>query len=57
MALLRFWGEEFNYETTAVMVNPPCLIPKQPWLPVSHCLVSGLSTYRIPLTSYLVVHL
>jgi DNA polymerase sigma len=35
LALLKFWGEDFNYETQAISVNPPAIIPKSPSLPVS----------------------
>ncbi|KAA8908120.1 hypothetical protein FN846DRAFT_946001 [Sphaerosporella brunnea] len=31
--LLKFWGEEFDYETQAVSVTPPAIIPKSPFLP------------------------
>lgn len=43
VAMLKFWGEEFNFETTAIMVNPPSLIPKQGYLPVS---LSRLASIR-----------
>ena len=35
LALLKFWGIEFDYETQAVSVEPPRIIQKSPYLPVS----------------------
>ncbi|KAF8247764.1 hypothetical protein K440DRAFT_661270 [Wilcoxina mikolae CBS 423.85] len=33
LGMLKFWGMEFDYETQAIMVNPPAIIPKSPYLP------------------------
>jgi hypothetical protein len=35
LGMLMFWGMEFDYGTQAIMVNPPGIIPKSPYLPVS----------------------
>jgi non-canonical poly(A) RNA polymerase PAPD5/7 len=39
LGLLQFWGLEFDYETTAVAMNPPALVPKSPALPVGCVLI------------------
>lgn len=37
LALLKFWGIEFDYETRAISVEPPGIIQKSPYLPVGVC--------------------
>lgn len=35
LGLLKFWGHDFNYETSGLLLEPPCIYPKSLGLPVS----------------------
>jgi hypothetical protein len=35
LALLKFWGQDFDYAKSAISIQPPAILPKNPILPVS----------------------